>query len=696
MSRPTLTQSALLWLAGGMRTAKLSPLNKVMHKAGRVARHVIRQVAPDTYDNAAMAAGEWRLDRQLRRTRISLAQASEDKRPAVVFFATEADVVPHFMAHCILARTLKEQGHRVLMVGCNRVFKRCIPMDSRSLQVDAPEKDARAICQVCRTASRDMVEAYGLDVVDVSDLLTAEISAKVQQIMDNLPDDLTALEIDGIKFGQICAAETAVIFKVFEFANADPSVAMMMRRFIEAALLNYYTIRSLARSVPIRRLVYFGAYSFNLGAVVAARSLGIETTNLSMPSLRGIDRRQLVLMPEVLAISSIRNRLDRWPVWRDLALAERQIDEVADDCLYRITGGSLMVYSPARSGGTNSLCDQLDIRHDRRTLVAFTSSLDEVRANERMLTAFGQESFSAKQPFQDQIEWLEQLTRHVEASTDLQLVVRVHPREGVNRRDKVSSAHLVLLRERFSKAYRNVRFVWPAEAVSSYDLMELADVGLSAWSSTALEMARFGIPVVVAFDRHNPLPIGDVVAWSADPAGYCKCIAAALAAPPSLDLVKYAFRWSWASQMAHAMSFQDIVPGSDYYGLPPFKFPGCAKSIERVLIHGESAIDLNQEELVRAQMPSSDTIERNAILRQLRRFIWQLCVGDEPKADYRLHWSGSAGGNRGDSHASEPCDAVLNCSHGSVEFRTGGQTVRRRSRMVERLGQLAAQNQCGV
>jgi len=672
-----------------------------MYKAGLLARQVIRQVAPETYDSAVMAVDEWRLDRQLRRTRIPLARASDDKRPAIVFFATEADVVPHFMAHYILGRTLKEQGHRVLMVGCNKVFKRCIPMDSRSLKVDAPQKEARAICQTCCAASRDMVEAYGLDVVDVSDLITAEISAEVQRIMDKLPEglaaiDLAALEVDGIKFGQICAAEVAVIFKVFELANAGSDIAMMMRRYIEAALVNYYAMRSLARSVPVQRLVYFGAYSFNLGAVVAARSLGIQTTNLGFPSFHGSDRRRIVLMPEIVAISSIRSRLDRWPIWRNLALSERQIDEVADDCLYRTTGGSLMVYSPARSGGTDSLCNQLNIRRDRKTLVAFTSSLDEVRANECMLNAFGLEPFAAKQPFQDQIEWLEQLTQHVEESTDLQLIVRVHPREGVNRRDKVSSAHLALLRERFSQAYRNVRFVWPEEAVSSYDLMELADVGLSAWSATALEMARFGIPVVIAFDRHVPFPIGDVVAWSADPAGYFKCITAALAAPPSLEPIKYAFRWSWAMQTADTMSFQDIVPKSDYYGLPPFKFPSCAKSVERILVHGERAMDLNQEELVRAQIPLSDAVERNAILRQLRRFIWQLCIGEEPKADYRLHWSGSASDNGGDSSASKSCDAVLSCSHGIVEFQTRGQTVRRRSRMVERLGQLAAQNQSGV
>ena len=102
------------------------------------------------------------------------------------------------------------------------------------------------------------------------------------------------------------------------------------------------------------------------------------------------------------------------------------------------------------------------------------------------------EPFSDRQPFRDQIEWLEALIKKVELSRNLQLIVRIHPREGANRREAVVSSHLGLLKSRFSRSYNHVRFVWPGDEVSSYDLMELADVGPRSWSSTALEMARLG------------------------------------------------------------------------------------------------------------------------------------------------------------------------------------------------------------
>ena len=98
------------------------------------------------------------------------------------------------------------------------------------------------------------------------------------------------------------------------------------------------------------------------------------------------------------------------------------------------------------------------------------------------------------QPFRDQIEWLTALVNYVEQGDELALVVRIHPREGVNKRESVASQHLTRLREAFGGTYANCRFIWPADPVSSYDLGEAADVVLTSWSTIGLEMARLGAP----------------------------------------------------------------------------------------------------------------------------------------------------------------------------------------------------------
>ncbi len=78
----------------------------------------------------------------------------------------------------------------------------------------------------------------------------------------------------------------------------------------------------------------------------------------------------------------------------------------------------MLIYSPVRTGSADDLFERLKLDPHRRVLVAFTSSLDEIEANNRYLNAMHMEPFPERQPFQDQIEWLEALVAKVEASPD--------------------------------------------------------------------------------------------------------------------------------------------------------------------------------------------------------------------------------------------------------------------------------------
>jgi hypothetical protein len=269
------------------------------------------------------------------------------------------------------------------------------------------------------------------------------------------------------------------------------------------------------------------------------------------------------------------------------------------------------------------------------------------------------------------------------------MVVRIHPREDVNRRDKVSSGHLLILRERFSRPFQHVRFVWPAEPVSSYDLMELADVGLSAWSSTAVEMARLGVPVVVAFDRHTPFPIGDVVTWSPDRDGYFRCVDEALRSQASLDRIRFSYRWSNLALLGSSVDMGDVIPDSGFHGLPlpAYKTPAAAKLVEDILVHDHDSLAINRAALVAKQGDDEISHELSQLKRQLRRCIWFLCTGVDRSADYRLFYSSS------DSPCLPPgYDAMLHDDGRLVEFRTKDRAIRRRSQMARRLAVLAAQN----
>jgi hypothetical protein len=502
-----------------------------------------------------------------------------------------------------------------------------------------------------------------------------------------LPEDLTTFEYEGVRFGKFCGAMAAVTFKTTDFGGSDPVVRALLIKYLKSSLISYLVVQNLAGIINISRVVHFNQYAMLLAAAFAARRAGIPTTNMSQATIRAVDRRRIVFMTEILSIATFRHELQEWPLWRNLALSESMVRDIAEDTIYRISSNSTFIYSPVHTGAIDDLFTRLNLQSGRRLLVAFTSSLDEIAANNHYLEAVGMAPFPEKQPFHNQIEWLDALIERVEGSADLQLVVRIHPREGANRRDNLQSTHLGILRQRFSRTFEHVHFVWPEDPISSYDLMELADVGLSAWSITGLEMARFGVPTVVAFDLHTPFPIGDVVLWKESREGYFEFVEQALQAAPSLDQIRFAYRWSHLRFLGCAVDLGDVIPTSEFGTLPPYKTPAAGAAIENVLVGGRTALDINREALNDLQLPDVGARERDALMHQLRRCIWYFCHGEQRSEDYRLYYARSEMSSVPDGY-----DALLIDDGDTIEFQAAGRQVRRRSRLVQRLARLTAQN----
>ncbi len=109
--------------------------------------------------------------------------------------------------------------------------------------------------------------------------------------------------------------------------------------------------------------------------------------------------------------------------------------------------------------------------------------------------------------------------------------------------------------------------------------MELADVGLAGWSSTALEMARLGIPTAVAFD-YQPTPADDVVFWSPDRMHYFEAIDRLLVADDAFSRMRLAMRWAHLYLLGHAINF-----GGDgsQKSVPP-RSSEAAVAIEKALL----------------------------------------------------------------------------------------------------------------
>lgn len=98
-----------------------------------------------------------------------------------------------------------------------------------------------------------------------------------------------------------------------------------------------------------------------------------------------------------------------------------------------------------------------------------------------------------RQVFSGMWEWLVETCRALALRKDCQVIVRCHPAEPYF--DTKETA-LFLLNEYLPDLPDHIHIVAPGDSISTYSLMEICDLGVVFASTTGLEMAVRGIPVV--------------------------------------------------------------------------------------------------------------------------------------------------------------------------------------------------------
>jgi hypothetical protein len=95
-------------------------------------------------------------------------------------------------------------------------------------------------------------------------------------------------------------------------------------------------------------------------------------------------------------------------------------------------------------------------------------------------------------------EWIEATVRYFSSKPQVQLVIRVHPGERL-----IKGTSMMDFVERVAQAGpRNIHVVGPSEKVNTYDVMEVASLGLVYTTTVGMEMAMRGVPVIVAGSTH--------------------------------------------------------------------------------------------------------------------------------------------------------------------------------------------------
>ena len=95
-------------------------------------------------------------------------------------------------------------------------------------------------------------------------------------------------------------------------------------------------------------------------------------------------------------------------------------------------------------------------------------------------------------------EWLERTVQFFAARPDVQLVVRIHPGELVTKGPSMAD----VVRQVLPSLPEHIHLIAADATVNTYDLVEIADLGLVYTTTVGMEMAMSGVPVIAVGNTH--------------------------------------------------------------------------------------------------------------------------------------------------------------------------------------------------
>jgi len=111
-----------------------------------------------------------------------------------------------------------------------------------------------------------------------------------------------------------------------------------------------------------------------------------------------------------------------------------------------------------------------------------------------------------RQVFSDSMtEWIEKTVQYLAKRPEIQFVIRIHPGELVTKGPSVADVVLRALGsciERIEDLPEHIHLI-PADAkINTYDIVEIADLGLVYTTTVGMEMVMSGVPVIAVGDTH--------------------------------------------------------------------------------------------------------------------------------------------------------------------------------------------------
>lgn len=420
------------------------------------------------------------------------------------------------IAEAAIASALQKKGHKVLYITPGDQFAGISSLSNE----------------------RILRKKFNLKGYEIGPELSNKDYKEISSIMRRLNKyNFDKLVVDHIKIGKIALYEFLINRKKMD-TDFSPSEWKKCLFYIKNTLISLYACRTILKNEsPDRVLMYSTLYSVNHAWEEYAKKISIPVYFLHH-GVNFSDIDNTLIIAKNNSLFYMAKLRQYWLKLRNIPVDQKMLSYVTKHFLELLRAKHSLVYSAPKSKGIVNIRKIFKIRENQKILVATMSSYDEMFASDYV----GASNIPEKLIFRNQTDWIRELIKFVKDKKDHFLLIRVHPREFPNKRERVKSQHAKILEKILKNLPDNVKVNWPSENVSIYDLAQETDIFLNAWSTVGVEMSLLGIPVVIYSSDLIHYP-SDLNYLSKNRRDYFAKIELALREGWSYNKIKKTYRW---------------------------------------------------------------------------------------------------------------------------------------------------------
>lgn len=388
------------------------------------------------------------------------------KYPLNIFFTPYmASFLGNNMVQIILAKALKERGHKITVVLADKVLPICESTDIKT------HYKRGIICTDNIEFNERFFRATGFTILRLSELISDQKIIDLKNISQN--NDKWDVYVE------------SMLLRYFKVGILDKDNKMMeelKNRARHAAFISEAVGEAIVKRNPDRVVFSHGTYTTRGPFKDIVNQASIPQFSISRAKMAETQKFNWKTPGDWWDVETT------WERVKDNPLNDKQRRIINSYLLSRRNHSrDVMVYNFSKEEEKYLTYKKLGLSDYRKTYTLFTNVLWDAASAQREIV------------FKNSIEWVIETIKMFYNQDDKQLIVRIHPAEKVI---GTNQPMYELIRNTIKEIPNNVIVLHPDDPVNSWSLLKITDVGLVHTSTVGMELALEGIPCICVSRTH--------------------------------------------------------------------------------------------------------------------------------------------------------------------------------------------------